>query len=103
MLNMAEASVLIAGDRYLPLVQSVRPELKHLKHLISIETKHPDMHFYEDIIKSSSPEEVVTPIDDKDTTMLMYTAGTTGFPKGVMLSHNSFRSEERRVGKECRS
>jgi acyl-CoA synthetase (AMP-forming)/AMP-acid ligase II len=90
MLNSAEASVLIAGERYLPLIQSVRSELKYLKHLISIETKHPDMHFYEDIIKSASPDEVVTPIDDKDTTILMYTAGTTGFPKGVMLSHNSF-------------
>ena len=33
---------------------------------------------------------MVTEIDDADTTILMYTAGTTGFPKGVMLSHNSF-------------
>jgi fatty-acyl-CoA synthase len=90
MLNTAEATVLIAGERYISLIQSIRPELKHLKHLISIETKHPDMHFYEDIIKNSSAEEVVTPIDDADTTILMYTAGTTGFPKGVMLSHNSF-------------
>jgi acyl-CoA synthetase (AMP-forming)/AMP-acid ligase II len=90
MLNMAEASMLIAGERYISMIQSIRPELKYLKHLISIETKHPDMHFYEDIIKNSSAEEVVTPIDEKDTTILMYTAGTTGFPKGVMLSHNSF-------------
>ncbi len=90
MLNMAEASMLIAGERYISMIQSIRPELKYLKHLISIETKHADMHFYEDIIQSSSPEEVVTPIDEKDTTILVYTAGTTGFPKGVMLSHNSF-------------
>jgi acyl-CoA synthetase (AMP-forming)/AMP-acid ligase II len=90
MLNTAEASVLIAGERYLPMIQSIRSELKYLKHLVSIETKHPDMHFYEDIIGSGSAEEVVTPIDEKDTTILLYTAGTTGFPKGVMLSHNSF-------------
>ncbi|OGN97169.1 MAG: hypothetical protein A2Y89_03845 [Chloroflexi bacterium RBG_13_51_18] len=90
MLNTAEASILIAGERYLPMIQSIRPELHHLQHLVSIETKHPDMHFYEDIITNSSAEEVETPIDEKDTTILMYTAGTTGFPKGVMLSHNSF-------------
>jgi acyl-CoA synthetase (AMP-forming)/AMP-acid ligase II len=48
------------------------------------------MLFYEDIVNESSPDEVVTEIDDKDTTILMYTAGTTGFPKGVMLSHTSF-------------
>jgi acyl-CoA synthetase (AMP-forming)/AMP-acid ligase II len=48
------------------------------------------MHYYEDVIKTASADEVTTEIDDKDTTILMYTAGTTGFPKGVMLSHNSF-------------
>ena len=32
----------------------------------------------------------LTEIGDNDTTILMYTAGTTGFPKGVMLPHNSF-------------
>jgi acyl-CoA synthetase (AMP-forming)/AMP-acid ligase II len=90
MLNSAEAKVLIAGERYITMIQSIRPELKYLKHLISIETKHPDMHYYEDIIKSASAAEAVTPVDDKDTTILMYTAGTTGFPKGVMLSHTSF-------------
>ena len=90
MLNMAEASVIIAGERYISLVQSIRPELHHLKHLVSLEKPHPDMHFYEDIIKNASPEEPEAAIDDKDTTILMFTAGTTGFPKGVMLSHTSF-------------
>jgi acyl-CoA synthetase (AMP-forming)/AMP-acid ligase II len=90
MLNTAEATTLIAGERYISLIQSIKPELKYLKNLISLEKKHDDMLYYEDIIKESSPDELSTEIDDKDTTILMYTAGTTGFPKGVMLSHNSF-------------
>jgi len=90
MLNTAEASVLIAGERYVPMVQSIQPELHYLKHLVSIEKKHPDLHYYEDIISKSPADEPQVAIDDKDTTILMYTAGTTGFPKGVMLSHNSF-------------
>jgi acyl-CoA synthetase (AMP-forming)/AMP-acid ligase II len=90
MLNTAEAAILIVGERYIPLINSIRPELKHLKNLISIESKHDDMLYYEDIISSSSADDVVTDIDENDTTMLMYTAGTTGFPKGVMLAHNSF-------------
>jgi acyl-CoA synthetase (AMP-forming)/AMP-acid ligase II len=90
MLNTAEATTLIVGERYIPMIKSIQPELKYLKNLISIESKHDDMLYYEDIISSSPADEVVTEIDEDDTTILMYTAGTTGFPKGVMLSHNSF-------------
>jgi acyl-CoA synthetase (AMP-forming)/AMP-acid ligase II len=90
MLNTAEVAILITGERYVPMVQSINPEVKSLKHLVSIEKKHDDMLYYEDIINEASPDEVVSEIDDKDTTILMYTAGTTGFPKGVMLSHTSF-------------
>ena len=90
MLNAAEASTMIAGERYVSMIQAIQPDIKSLKNLISIEKKHDDMLYYEDIIKSSPADEVVTDIEDKDTTILMYTAGTTGFPKGVMLSHTSF-------------
>jgi len=92
MLNTAEAATLIVGERYIPMINSIRAELKSLKNLISLESKHDDMLYYEDIISSSPDDEVVVDIDEDDTTMLMYTAGTTGFPKGVMLSHNSFSS-----------
>jgi len=92
MLNTAEATTLIIGERYVPMIKSIQPELKYLKNLISIETKHDDMLYYEDILESSPADEVVAEIDDDDTTILLFTAGTTGFPKGVMLSHNSFSS-----------
>ena len=90
MLNSSETNALFAGERYIDLVNSIRPDLKSVKHFISIEGKHDGMLYYEDLISSSPAEEVVAEIDDSDTTILMYTAGTTGFPKGVMLSHNSF-------------
>ena len=92
MLNTAEANTLIIGERYVPMIKSIQPELKYLKNLISIENKHDDMLYYEDIIESSPADEVVAEIDENDTTILLFTAGTTGFPKGVMLSHMSFSS-----------
>jgi len=90
MLNTAEANTLLVGERYIELVNSLRSNLTSVRNFISIESRHDDMLYYEDMIASSSADEVVTEINDDDTTILMYTAGTTGFPKGVMLSHNSF-------------
>jgi len=90
MLNSAEATTLFVGERYIDLVNSIKPEIKSVKHFISIDTPHESMLNYEDMLTPSSPDEIFTEIDDDDTTILMYTAGTTGFPKGVMLPHNSF-------------
>ena len=90
MLNTAEASTLLVGERYIELVDSLRSNLTSVRHFISIESRHKDMLYYEDMIASSPVGEIATEIDDDDTTILLYTAGTTGVPKGVMLSHNSF-------------
>jgi acyl-CoA synthetase (AMP-forming)/AMP-acid ligase II len=90
MLNFAEAAFILVGSRYLDMIDSLKPRFSSLKNYISLENPHQGMLFYEDLIKSSSPEEIVTDISDEDTTILLYTAGTTGKPKGVMLPHKSF-------------
>jgi len=90
MLDSSETETIFMGERYVELVDSIKSDLKTVKNFISIEGSHEGMLAYEDILSSASEEEVFTDIEDDDTTILMYTAGTTGFPKGVMLSHNSF-------------
>ena len=90
MINFAEVSVVIAGDRYVDMINSIRPKLTTVKNYISLEKKCDDMVNYEDLISSSADDEIFSDIADEDTTILMFTAGTTGRPKGVMLSHNSF-------------
>ncbi|MBI2853639.1 MAG: long-chain-fatty-acid--CoA ligase [Chloroflexi bacterium] len=92
MLNNAEAKVLFAGDRYVPMVARIRPSLTTVKTYISIDAPQKDMLYYEDLIKKGSPDEVFTEIDDEDFTILMYTAGTTGRPKGVPMAHKAFSS-----------
>ena len=89
-LNSAEASTIFTGERYIKMLNNMKPNLKSMVNYISIDDKADGMSYYEDMILSASSEELETQIEDNDTTILMYTAGTTGLPKGVMLPHNSF-------------
>lgn len=90
MLNTAEANTIFFGERYIDLINSIKSTLGTVKNYISLDRKSEGNLYYEDLIASSSPDDIFTDISENDTTILMYTAGTTGFPKGVMLSHNSF-------------
>jgi acyl-CoA synthetase (AMP-forming)/AMP-acid ligase II len=92
MIANAEAKILFAGSRYLEMIDTMLPELPTVKHCITIDQKEEKKVYYEDIIGSASSDESFIEIGDDDITMLMYTAGTTGRPKGVPLRHNAFVS-----------
>ena len=90
MLDNSGASALFVGERYVDVVNAMRPDLPLLKHFICIEAKPEGMLNYDELLAQASPQEVFTEISDDDNTVLMYTAGTTGLPKGVPFTHNSF-------------
>ncbi len=90
MLNNSESKVLFSGERYIKMVQSMKDDLTSQPYLISLDGKVEGMDYYEDVLAAASPDEVFTDIGDDDVTILMYTAGTTGLPKGVPLKHSAF-------------
>lgn len=90
MLGSSEARVLFVGKRYLDMVRAILPDLPTIEHCVSLDGKEVDMVSYDELIASFTDEEVLTDIADEDITILMYTAGTTGRPKGVPLRHDSF-------------
>ena len=92
MLNDSGVKAIVVGQRYQDMIRSVKPELTTLEHQITLEAPGDDFVFYEDLIANSSDEERSPSADGEDVTIVMFTAGTTGTPKGVMLSHNSFSS-----------
>ena len=92
MVNTAEAKVLLAGDRYLSLVDELRGELGTVAHYIALDGGAAGWLDYESLVAAHEPEPPLVDVPEDAVTLLMYTAGTTGFPKGVMLRHTSFTS-----------
>ena len=92
MLSNAEAKFLFVGKRYLDMARTMLPDLTIIEQCICLDSKETDMPFYGDIVVGSPADEVLFDIGDEDITILMYTAGTTGRPKGVPLRHDAFVS-----------
>jgi len=92
MIANAEAKTLFVGSRYLDIVNTILPQLATVKQCILIDSKDKNKIYYEDLLGSASSDEVMSEIGDEDITILMYTAGTTGRPKGVPLKHSAFAS-----------
>lgn len=93
MIGNAGAKALIAGERYLEIVERILPETPTVKQCVCLDAVRKDkFHCYEDLIRSSQADEISEEIGDDDLTILMYTSGTTGRPKGVPLKHSGFVS-----------
>ena len=94
MLNDARPAVVFAGERYQDLVTSAASSIIPNQGLFVLGASSQEgWDSYERLIESAVPDPLQFPQgDDSDTTVLIYTAGTTGTPKGVMLTHESLTS-----------
>jgi long-chain acyl-CoA synthetase len=88
-INDSEATLFLAGDGLEERSQRIRKDLKAVKHWISLDKKLEGFLFYEDLIKGASSTDPMVEVDENEMAILMYTGGTTGLPKGVMLSHRN--------------
>ena len=89
MINAAETRLMLVGDRYLDLIDRLRPQLK-VQNFIAIGEGKSGMSRLSDLVASAEPDEAEADVEDEDTSILMYTSGTTSLPKGVMLSFRDF-------------
>ena len=60
--------------------------------MVALEAPQGDWPLYDDLLAGTDPGEHSPMADEEELAVLMFTAGTTGAPKAVMLSHNSFSS-----------
>jgi acyl-CoA synthetase (AMP-forming)/AMP-acid ligase II len=90
MINTAKAKVLVVGDRYQDAVAQLRPQFSTVKAYVAMDSPHHGMLHLDGMIAQASPELEPPEVDDEDTTILMYTSGTTALPKAVLLTYNDF-------------
>ena len=95
MLNIAQPSCLLIGQRYLPLAAG--SSVSHGRVIVLDGGNDGEgasgALSYDTLLAGASSDQMHFPeAGDKDTTVIMFTAGTTGAPKGVMLTHDSFSS-----------
>ena len=92
MVNDAQPRVLLVGGRYTDSVRSISDRLSTVQHYVALDEPVDGWSYYDDLLASGSGDERFPRADGDDLTIIMFTAGTTAVPKGVMLSHDSFSS-----------
>lgn len=114
----AKALFLVGGFKdvdYVDTVYRVVPELRedvrsdtlpHLEHVVFIgDEEHPGMHTFAELmdmggeVSNEKLREVQESLDHQETINMQYTSGTTGFPKGVMLTHYNIVNNAYWVGR----
>ncbi|MCB0012181.1 MAG: long-chain fatty acid--CoA ligase, partial [Anaerolineales bacterium] len=93
--NHGEDKIVFVEGSLLPLFERVVDQITCVEHYVlynaprDVQTKLPNVLFYEDLIDGSDEDFEWRSTDEKMAMGMCYTSGTTGDPKGALYSHRS--------------
>ena len=87
--NDSQAEVLIVGQEFVPVLDAIVGELDRVKTIIVIggHSNHDD---YERWVNAQTATDPKAPTKSSDVAFQLYSSGTTGRPKGVMLTNDNY-------------
>src|SRR3981189_2577650 len=85
-----QAPVLLPGPEFVTQVRNVKSQLPDLRAVITTEGGAPEWQDFAAWRDARSGDDPKMPIRPTDLAIQLYTSGTTGKPKGAMLSHANF-------------
>ena len=95
-LNDAEAELVFVSAEFLPVLEQVKARLPKLRRVIVVDGEGDDA--YEAWLARAEPNVDPTPAAPDEGWFQLYTSGTTGFPKGAVLTANGLRTHSAGMG-----
>lgn len=92
-INDSQTKLLLTSAAYVEAIDSIRGELNTVSRFIAIDAPEKDSwQDYRNWISSQPTTPPTLVINDEQDVYQMYTSGTTGHPKGAVLSHHAVTS-----------